>query len=156
MTSAGFWAFSRHHRRRRHQPEKTYRHIAALECVPDHMPRTRAISVTIQTDGQPAIGKKQLSAARRQTDCRLGTFLLGDNSTLRGRIDVLSPSEFLNDSPRPCAIFSVIARPLVHDGRPVLIPDCIFMVQPCDSLLNSRKCAESSSPRKIEGDCLLA
>src|ERR1700686_2405894 len=82
-------------------------------------------------------------------------FFTRANSTLRGRIDVLSPSEFLTDSPSSGAIFFVIARPLVHDGRSVLIPHCIFMVQPCDSLLNGRKCAESSSPRKIKGDCPL-
>jgi hypothetical protein len=30
-------------------------------------------------------------------------------------------------NPRPCAIFFVIARSLIHDARPVLIPNCIFM-----------------------------
>src|ERR1700746_3461705 len=33
------------------------------------------------------------------------------------------PALCLNDPPRPGAIFFVVARPRIHDGRPVLIPD---------------------------------
>ena len=39
-----------------------------------------------------------------------------------------SPAEFLNYSPRPGAIFFVIARPLIHDLMPVLMPIRRFLI----------------------------
>src|SRR6476660_1597177 len=65
-------------------------------------------------------------------------------------------SQFLNYPPRLDAIFFVIARPIVHDLRPVLIP-CrrIFVIQPYYPFRNGRECGESRPPRKIEGNNLL-
>jgi len=56
----------------------------------------------------------------------------------------------LHYSPRPGAIFLVIARPLVHDVMPALIPGRIFIIQPYKPFRDGRECAESSSLRKIE------
>jgi hypothetical protein len=59
-------------------------------------------------------------------------------------VDVLVyPPEFLSYPPRPCAIFFVIARPLIHDLRPIGIPIWrIFMIQAHNPLRLGRECAE--------------
>jgi hypothetical protein len=51
----------------------------------------------------------------------------------------------------------VIARPFIHDERPVLKP-CwgIFIIQSYDSLSQGRESAESRPSRKIEGDGILS
>ncbi len=51
----------------------------------------------------------------------------------------ISPA-FLSDSPRPCAIFLVIARPLIHDVMPLLMPSWwIFVIQPWNPFCCGRK-----------------
>jgi YihY family inner membrane protein len=65
-------------------------------------------------------------------------------------------SELLSYPPRPDAIFFVVAWPLIHDVRPVLIPDRrIFIIQSINAFRNARECAESSSSRKIQNNYLL-
>ena len=71
------------------------------------------------------------------------------------RIELFETSEFLNDSPRPCAIFFVIARPLVHDSRPVGIPIWrILMIQTHNPFRLGRESAERHPSRNVEGNYL--
>jgi hypothetical protein len=86
---------------------------------------------------------------RRWTGCvfRLGRAPQGKElrRTYFGRL-----LPFLNNPPRPDAIFFVIARTLIHDMRPVLVPCRHFLiVQPWDLF---RKCTESRPSRKVEDD----
>jgi hypothetical protein len=49
----------------------------------------------------------------------------------------------------------VIARSLVHNGRPVATPNWrIFVIQIRDSFRLGRECAESRTFRKVEGNYL--
>jgi hypothetical protein len=67
----------------------------------------------------------------------------------------MQTSGFLTDPPRPGAIFLVIARPLVHDLRPVKMPiGRIFMIQTQNPFRIGRERAESCAPRKVEGNYL--
>jgi hypothetical protein len=62
-------------------------------------------------------------------------------------------SGFLGYPPRPYAILFVIARSLVHDGRPVVMPKWrIFIIKIESAFRIGRECTESRTFRKIEGN----
>src|ERR1700730_149920 len=63
---------------------------------------------------------------------------------------------FPSDSPRSDTIFFVIARPLVHDWRPVGTPIWrSFVVSFRKPFQLNRECADSRTFRKVEGNYLL-
>ena len=68
---------------------------------------------------------------------------------------IFPSSAFLNDLPRPCAILFVVARTLVHDGRPLVMPSRrTFVIQSYNAFKEGCECAECRSSRKIEGNYL--
>jgi hypothetical protein len=63
----------------------------------------------------------------------------------------LRKAPFLNNPPRPGAIYFVVARPLIHDVWPFFIPNRrIFIIQPNHAFRNGRERAEGSSSRKTQ------
>ena len=65
-------------------------------------------------------------------------------------------SESLKDAPRPCAILFVVAMTLVHDERPLVMPNWrTFIVEMDSSFRIGRECAESRTFRKTKSNYLL-